>query len=844
MPSAPMRRHQRHLVGAATLIVLASMLLCSSGCSRKAVSAPAPPSPSNPPTEQGWIIGSIARDLTNLGTFAATPAPWSSLPPDAVDVREIAGEEPGRNYALTIQLPGGTEPVKTSLKIDGSVWSPGLYVPTLRTLFERLKISPPAAGADETQTAEGENLLKVLATPLTADMETQNQRISGWLQQHPLDARAHEQAALLLGTLALRENSGPFWNPRALCNRAAAHLAFARALRPDASECGEVAELLIGLIIDTKTDCQKRIAALQFRVGAHAELGPWVMAAALRNTRDYRLLANPQSATLLERIELFRALSEAISTDEAARRMPVFDPATAPDWSRIVLEVGFGVEAGHRFALPSIGLEMRDAALVFPDLRTARTPAQFAAAFNPPPGDVVQAGDNPRPRLRVIDPGTWAQFFQRHLLQAADETYDFLQNKWGVPDEARSFREQMGPLVKPLTLYPLCLGRLGQEDGDALSSAAVNLLSQHPEWVGDGAWANVVRKVPGRYAPGHSWAGASGAWFWPRLPLGTVYGFDVRAGEGNVLSSVPSLPELQTMHDIAPLKYSVCWSYVNALAPHHHATVEQYKQVMGPLLSYYLPAIWGEAWLVQRDPAQYGAALNQAAALSPAYYLTLGKYYVDHRMEPEAARAYQDAIDHGADAVAVSASCGWLVDYYYDHGQQDRALTIARLAAEVYSFNGLETMAHLLEQMDRVPEAETYYKKISDRYNKSAPLDSFYARQAATHPEYAPKKRGAESEVFPQGMQAVTLEQLLGKPADGVRVEGENDLSRQAGLKAGAIVVSIDGKRIHNMEQYKYVRALSDSPELTLLVYQDERYQAIHAHLPDRKFNLDFFTWP
>ena len=46
------------------------------------------------------------------------------------------------------------------------------------------------------------------------------------------------------------------------------------------------------------------------------------------------------------------------------------------------------------------------------------------------------------------------------------------------------------------------------------------------------------------------------------------------------------------------------------------------------------------------------------------------------------------------------------------------------------------------------------------------------------------------------------------------------------------------------MEQYRYVRDLKTTPDLDLLVYQDDRYQAIHASLPGRKFNLDFATWP
>jgi hypothetical protein len=614
-------------------------------------------------------------------------------------------------------------------------------------------------------------------------------------------------------------------------------------LQPEVSECGEVAELLVGLIIDTKADGQKRIAALQARAGAHAELGPWAMAAALRNTRDYRLLANPDGATFLERVELFRAMAEAISDDQAIKRLKDRQPETAPDWERIILQEGCGVESGHQFAEPSIALEMNDAVQIFPDLRTARTPAQLAAILNPQPGDAVQPDGNQRGRVPVIDQGTWAQFFQRHLLQAANETYGFLKFKWGVPEEAKSFRAQAGPMLRSLTLYPLCLKVLGKEDGEALLAPAADLVNQHPEWVSDGAWAEVVTNVPARYAREGSWPQVSSAWFSPRLPLGTVYGFDWRTDLGNFLPP-PGLPELKKWHDIAPLKYSVCRLYLNASVPNHHPTIQQSRQVMGSLLSYYLPAMWGEAWLAQNDPAQYAAVMTQAASLNPNYYPVLGKYYLDHRMEPEAAQAYQAAIDHDADPVTVSVNCFWLVNYYFDHGQQDRAMTIAQQVAEVYSETGLETVANLYERMNRLQDAESYYQKINERYDDPGPLHIFYVRAAAKNPEYAQKMQAAQNEIFPEGMTQVTLAQLAGKPAAGVLVHGENELSRRAGLRSAAIIVGIDGKAVRNMEQYTFVRGMTASPNIDLLVYQGGHYQEIHAHVPGRKFNLDFTSWP
>ena len=827
-----------------TFLRLATGLFLLAGGSLRQTAGAMPPPPANPPTEQRWIIGSIAGDAASLALFAAGPERWAALSPDAVDVRETSGGQPGQAYALTLALPGGGEPIRSDLRITASVWSPDLYVPTLRALFARLRLAPPAATAPDTDpTPPDADLLQALTTPLTDRIEAQNQRISDRLQTHPFDARAHEQAALLLGTLALRENSGLLWNPRGLCNRAVAHLALARALRLDPSECGEVAELLVGLLIDTKADCQRRIAALQTRAASHPELAPWAAAAALRNTRDYRLLPHAQDATLLERIELFRAMSEAISDDQAIKRLANLEPSAAPDWERIVLQGGCTVESGHRFALPSLGLEMQDAAQVFPDLKGARAPGQFAAIFNVPPGGPVQAGEDGRARLRVIDRGTWAQFFQRHLLQAADQTYNFLQNKWGVHDDALQFRMQGGSLFKRLTLYPLCLDFLSKEDGEFIYAPAADLLNQHPEWVGDGAWAEVVKTVPAQHAAGGSWAAVGGAWFSPRLPVGTVYGFDRRIGSADGLPR-PAPAEWQRAYEIAPLKYDVCRVYADGQAAQHRPTAKQFAQAVGPLLAYYLPAMRGEAALTLDDPAAYGEVMNRVAALNPSDYLTLARYDVQHRLEPEAARAYQAAIDQGANAVAVANDSSWLVNYYYDHGQPDRALAVARFAGEVYSFKGLETLAGLQERMGRSKEAEATYEKIHERYKDAGPLHRFYARTAGSHPEYADGMKAAESDLFPAGMEEVTLAQLSGPPSKGVQIHGENELSRAAGVRPGAIIVAFDGKRVSSTEQFTFVRELKSTPEFDLLVYQDGRYQAIHARAPGRKFGLSISTWP
>lgn len=101
-----------------------------------------------------------------------------------------------------------------------------------------------------------------------------------------------------------------------------------------------------------------------------------------------------------------------------------------------------------------------------------------------------------------------------------------------------------------------------------------------------------------------------------------------------------------------------------------------------------------------------------------------------------------------------------------------------------------------------------------------------------------------EKEIFPDGIESVTLAQLSGRPKDGVLVHDSNAMSFKCGLKPTAIIVGLDGKRVHNMPQYTYVRAAKTTPTMELLVYQDGQYQELHAVVPGRRFNLNFTTWP
>src|SRR5262249_697713 len=141
------------------------------------------------------------------------------------------------------------------------------------------------------------------------------------------------------------------------------------------------------------------------------------------------------------------------------------------------------------------------------------------------------------------------------------------------------------------------------------------------------------------------------------------------------------------------------------------------------------------AYFVEGDVQEYMRTCREIAKYDPDEYVRLGEYCVDHKMETEAVEAFQAGIDKGANAIMVANSSTWLVNYYYDHGQKDHAVAIAKNAAEVYSARGLSTMAELQERMDNLDEAESYFEKIEERYDDSSLLMAFYQRQATSHPD-------------------------------------------------------------------------------------------------------------
>ncbi len=61
-------------------------------------------------------------------------------------------------------------------------------------------------------------------------------------------------------------------------------------------------------------------------------------------------------------------------------------------------------------------------------------------------------------------------------------------------------------------------------------------------------------------------------------------------------------------------------------------------------------------------------------------------------------RFYQLGVDNAEDSVLSSNRCNWIVTYYCDHNQKDKAMKIAKDAADVYSEGGLHILLDCMSE--------------------------------------------------------------------------------------------------------------------------------------------------
>lgn len=780
-----------------------------------------------PLVEQDWLVDEVVRDVAEMVGFAAEGKAF-----DANRLQVSTQAEGGAPQSYEIVMTGPRGEVSHALKLQHHLWSPVNYEPLAKALLAAWKVSAQASDGQS-----GSTLPVALHKADTGTFVKENKRVSEALNQHPARAAVHEEAALLIGTLAFREAAGAFSDIRPALGRMTAHLALAQALQTKPSACGQLATALQLTLVNRQTEALDHVAKLP------PDLKAWQMALRIRNTGDWRLLKSPRQATLLEQLAYVRSLlmgdDANLLVEFLEARPPMAAPADVPDWARLALGVSFSVEEGHIFATSSIPKEFMDFTAAWHGTTGERPQKEaLVAALNTPMTRAVVAKGG-QSSLAALSHGALASFHQRHLLHAVSRTQYFFRELWGVDEEAANLEEMARAQLSKLTLYPLLLPVVVCNQDAALDARnqAVEFCKTHPRLVTAEKWATLER--PEKPLPGASFPPPSSRWFTTGLVFGTALDVYARGCRLDCLLRSDKEQRL-ALARLAPNDFHLQYDVARGLwAPGS----EEFKKALEPLADYNVLAARTLAEAVQNDPSAYSAAMAKVCLLDANEYFTLARHHVRMGNREAAARAYEAAFEEAPNRVQMANNSEWLINYYFDGGRRDDAMKVAMHAAEVYSFRGLEAAAKLMERLENWSKAREYYEAIQERYGNLEPLVGYLLRHKDHSPEVAKEWKAMVGTEFPDGMKNAALADFKDAPKTGAVVTSNTELTQQHGLKIGNVIVALDGYRVDTFGQYSFIRALKEEAPLQIILWDGSQYRELIASVPYRRFECQMSTY-
>jgi tetratricopeptide (TPR) repeat protein len=787
--------------------------------------------------EESWIVATIARDVAEMLRYAA-----GSSPPAGKDLDFSVKADPGPGssgprYAVTVSVVPGV-PVTVPLTFTDHLFAPDSYLPLASELAHALALTlPPGSGESR--------ILDVLLDPRSSVLERESQRVSRRLAETMLEPTAHEEAALVLGALALREAAGARADTRHTLCRMAAHLTMARVARGEGgSALGRYGDAALRTLVRRQADALERIAALERERKPLPGGAAWLRTLRIRNTSDWRVLAKPVRASLLERLEHYRALQDSLGASAATTFLRSFPAERMSDWARVAFQ-GASVEQGNLLGPDLIRLELLDAAETWQAYHGKAAPADVAEALNSLPERLLVLDDAGRTTPRVIGWGVWARFFQRNLRFEAWSWSRFASKTLGTPEAARAFRQAAIEPLSRLDVFPLELATWAQ----AIESGGKAMLEGTPQDLAKLRHETCEKAVPPmkrspELLPAEIWVQAEDAciqemqrqplsprWFTTPVPFGTgLLDTGRRVVAARAKRDVPAL--FTAVHSLAPFDASL----VRALAAMRELSFEEKAKLFGPLADYDVAAMVDLARTRAADPALVLPIYAKATAINPDYFFELGHYLVDLDRDGEAVVAYEKGIRLARDRVRASNSVLWLVGHYCDEGRLGRAREVAEMAAEVYSGQGLATMGYLMERLGRYDEARDWYQKIVERYDDRDEIDAFYVRydHRVGDGRFRAETDAAMRRLFPRGLERVSLPGLKPPPQrspDEVVVGGRSWRSTRFGLAKDDLVVALNGYRVRNDDQYQCLWTFDDDSEAAVIVWREGRFLEIKGRM-------------
>jgi hypothetical protein len=753
------------------------------------------------PTEQLWIVKDISSAIGNMSGFANGA---SSI---AIAAQQVTRQD--KELSRFEVRPEGRSSIV--IHITDHIWSPASYVPLASALVSKRVACEASDGS----------IAAALLEPTRAVIQRENARISTRLRGNMTCADAHAEAALILGTLALREAAKTFNDPRRLMSRMTAHLAFAAAMGiSDENVTRHLAETVLYTLVGRQRSALDRLTSLD-PSGSNGTLQSWIRALRMRNSGDWRIVSDPDRATLLEQIELIRAAEYSLGDPRVLDFIDaIHNPADVPDWGRLVMQESPGVEAGNRFASEAVAAEIVEAA----EVRKAFAPSEAldsaealvtALKVEPTYGPVAADGT-----VWVVDWPTWAAIAERHLMTLLNDRDTHITNVLGNPAAGKAYREQVARTFAGLRLYPLTAINLAatKEEARPGMAGSLTLLQTHPELVTHWNWKSVLMK--------ETWAALPArvprieSWFTPEFLPGTVFDANTRPWDAHLVSKF-SAAEIAPYRQAAP--YSRPLPYVTIGPKYDTAPAAVLEREFGDMAQYNLGFAIRIANALKDDPDAYLSAMQPVIRMSPERLLDVAEYEVQQDRLGEARGTYERWFATGRDEVAIANASEWMVRDYYVRGLSAKANALADRAASTGSYWGLLTRARLYDWTGNARSAERYFRHASEGYEDPSDLLGFMLR----HHRQGMEVDALKWKVFPGGVTSVSLPTLREAPVSGLEVIGVKTIGERYGMRQDDIIVAVDGVRVSSLDQYHAAKTMSLDPTMRLIVWRDLKYTEV-----------------
>ncbi len=782
--------------------------------------------------EQEWIVDTVGRDIAEILAYAsAHKKSDSKFSTDKVEFKTETIDLHAGVYNYTYSLPSAKASADYKFTLKDYIWNPDSYEPLAAKIITQLALAP------DSMSKPPQGFLLKLANADMGILIEENQRISTALSSRPLDAGLHEQAALLVTAFDRQDMAGRFCDVRQNLNRLATHLTLAKALnKGQLGVVGKLADIALECSACRMTVAMDKMAAMK-KTSTEADVAAWLRAHEIFATGDYRIFDSKNHTAMEEQLyALYSALynqdgSIMVYVEEHYPKLPV-------EWRRLVGNTNCSVQSGHVVLNGIVGAEVNaylaDYAKYIkprPD-KEITEPAVKLEQLNLPPARCASqtAGEG----LQVLAWNNVAAFHARHILNAINMEYNFYQKMYGDKERAKAFLAQVQKDFSKLDQYPFVETRFALEPAQKAEffRRAQEMVVNHPERVTAESW-NLVNDCV-KHSETKPPLVSEGLWFDPVVPMGTAFDFQSRKLLTNYKDDLVELTRLKTL---CPYTKSLVTEWVLKKYG-KNATADDYLKAYGNLIDYVPSTRAVAADAAIKEPDKYIAIQAEAAKKQPFRYFDLGSYCVLHNRPEQAAKFFEEGVKTSRDDVLTANKCDWLIRYKFDHGQKEEAEKLAMFAGEVYSSAGLESQARYYERVGEIKKAEETLRANAARYEDGgqSPLAAFLIRHANKDLRYKAESDKLVAEIFPEGLQKVQLGDFNTPPTDGVLITAGDKLWPESLLVKDAVIVAVNGYRVHSKPQFHVARNMPNSEFLTAIAWDGKHYIEIHKPIVNGNF--------